>query len=430
MSESEKDTQPYPALRMAMIALLVGTLGSISSYSVWGLGFLKVFQGWGSPDVSLVYSMGLFGAFCTPLGGFLYDQVGYLPAISVGLGLVIAGFLGMAAATRTPSQSPEFIGALYLLEELGASTLWMTAAAEALRYFPKKNVGVTMGLIGLSFAASGVVYSTALSGEDMPVALCCLLIAGIVTLGTLPQFLLGSIGGNAGGGDRASRVPLEAYTDAMGSRAFGLVLAVAFGLWGPSFTLLGVLGPLGAASGLKANSLVVMGLVFSCSARIGWGFAYDYRGGGREAAVRFLLFAALLNCLSWITLYSGELHESPSVTILGACGALFASGGSMPITGAVLESRIPSPVRGGVMGLQQLMVPLANAVLLRAAGPPTLDRAASFVPLAGLSLVLALVCFSAVAANMHADYYESRRVGGEKAALVAGLSPNVRAKEP
>ena len=43
---------------------------------VWGQGFLELFPRWNAASLELVFSVGVFGTYCAPLGGYLYDRFG------------------------------------------------------------------------------------------------------------------------------------------------------------------------------------------------------------------------------------------------------------------------------------------------------------------------------------------------------------------
>jgi len=389
---------------MAFHISFLMVLGTIYAYSTWSEQFIRMrtgpgpFPTWTADDLGFVYSMGIFGAFLTPLGGIIYDFAGPTTTYIVGLTMALAGFAGMVAIMQVAAipdhQARYMMGLLYYLEEQGSSTLYMGIALDTLVHFPAGNVSLSMGLVALGYSLSSVAFSFIASMWECSVTTLILFLAAAMTAFTVVRVaVLGDI-------SAAKWHPVSAgeeepsLADVVRKPAFrGLILASFLGL-SLCTSLLGFVKPLGDASGTNGAELAQATLVTNCIGRVGAGFLYDYC---RHIPSQSALFIVIVGVAAGFALLVLQSSLSGSLVVLwaGCLCVTFPYGSSAPVSAAYIKDYFPASLNGTVLGLHHVAIAVGNFFFMSALGPTETRTAEGFKkPLQGALLCSMMACFS------------------------------------
>lgn len=339
------------------------------AYSVWGVGYLKAFPGWTAKDTEWIYSFGTLGAFNMLLGGFLYDRVGPMWTYRLGLLLIYAGAGGttlcVAGAARLGGLSPSVFAALYFVQETGMATLWTTVSVETVRHFPK-YVPLTMGLIVACFDLSGVLWSTVFEHVKLDLVHSIWLIVGVVTVVTLPQFVLGPMG--SGRRQEFPEVLWPAYAQAFGSPAFFVFVVIMF-VMGPWEVVRGILMQLGTSAGITSKWFVPVILTCAAAGMVSFGVVYatNFQQWSSLTVLTVSTAVMLFGCTQLLA--ASHAGASASLTWIGAGVYYFGAGGLK--TGSPLWSkeRFAPEILGGVEAVRNLLIGVATVFATEAVGP-------------------------------------------------------------
>lgn len=400
---------PFPIARMMFQMIFLVTLGTLYGFSTWSYTFIGSkdkpgpFPSWTQTELGFVYSMGIFGGFATPLGGFLYDRLGASPTYVVGASLVLAGWAMItliAFSGSVPAHSTHLaVGLCYAIEELGSGTLYMGVALDTLLNFPAKKVSVSMGLVALGYSLSSV--GTALVVRLMQPNLW-VIVSFITTvvpaLAFIRVFILGAPAASATPAEPGSKAEADAvgggatYGQAMSTPAFRILAANGILCLAPCCALLGFMKVAGDAVGTNGSNLATTALVANCVGRIAVGASYDlFRDALPSSHALFALEVAM--AVNFGALWYGSLQVQAAGTL--TCGCLLvtlAFGGTAPVIGAYIKDSFDPSTSGFIMGVSQLCVAFANFAFNSAFGPTDVSRVAGFSTPFATSTMMCLLC--------------------------------------
>mmetsp|Transcript_12004 Transcript_12004/g.29781 ORF Transcript_12004/g.29781 Transcript_12004/m.29781 type:complete len:416 (-) Transcript_12004:77-1324(-) len=396
--------EPYPVLRMVFQVAFLMVLGTIYAYSTWSNQFRGSlldpgpFPTWTADDLGFVYSMGIFGAFLTPIGGVIYDRTSPTTTYLVGLCMALTGFAGMIgviqAGVLTDLQARYVIGFLYYLEEQGSSTLYMGIALDTLVHFPAKNVSLSMGLVALGYSLSSVLFSFVIDQWQMSVVNLFVLVGALMSAFTVARVcILGDVASSEW--QQVSTVDEDkeaSLSDALRTPAFRSLFIASFLGLSVGTSLLGFVEPLGDASGLSGAALAQGTLLANCFGRVVVGLAYDvwfrYIPSQR---VFFALIGSMAIAYFFLILYT--FTGGSFLLWLGCLAAVFLYGSSPPVIAAFIKDYFSAGLNGTVLGLHHLSIALGNFVFMWALGPTQTRTSEGFLrPLRGAFICSMFTC--------------------------------------
>lgn len=323
------------AWRRLALALLIGTLGGVGMWSV--VVVLPIVQGEFAAtraDVSLAFTMTMvgFGAGGVFIGR-LADRLGILPAITIGIAALLAGYIGAGFASALWQFT-----IVHVLIGLGSSATFAPLMAEASHWFVRRRgIAVTIAASGNYLAGAIwppiVERGTAMYGwraTHIAIGLFCaaamtlaLLVLRAIMRGTNRQTLTAmqpSV--NVG-------ISTNALTAILCIAAFSCCVAMAM----PQVHIVAYCGDLGYGVARGAEMLALM-LAFGIISRIGSGFIADRFGGmvtllvGSIAQAMALILYVFFNGLT-------------SLYIVSALFGLF-QGGLVPSYALIVRETMPA----------------------------------------------------------------------------------------
>ncbi|WP_375409064.1 MFS transporter [uncultured Methylobacterium sp.] len=269
------------AWRRLLIALAIGTVGSVGLWSVVVvLPKVQAELGGTRGAASLAYTLAMIGF---GLGGVvigrLTDRLGIIPAMGMGILFLLFGFLGAGVSTALWQFS-----AAHLFIGLGASATFAPLMAEASHWFVRRR-GIAVGIAASGYYLSGALWpplierSTALYGwQATHIALGILSGAAMTGLVLILRSSIGSSQKRSLGAVGRPSVETElspnALTAVLSIASFACCTAMAV----PQVHIVAYCGDLGYGVARGAEMLSLM-LAFGIVSRIGSGFLADRIGG-------------------------------------------------------------------------------------------------------------------------------------------------------
>jgi len=376
----------YPVGRMAANLLLLCTLGSLTSFSIWPKQ--DTWPAWSARDFQLVYSAGLFGAWSQPLGGVLYDVAGPRWTKFTGICLVVVSFAALIACTGIPDSSPWLVGALYFLEEQGAATLQVAVMCDGMKIFPASRNGLTMGLCTLGYAASGLLWTFVFTNLHMQLRSIFMVVCASIILAVVPQFCTPVFEGYA-----TERSPsLARYKKAFHSKQFLLLASLAVGVRAPAWAIIGLLKNLATASAASGVPLVIACLAVNVVLRfpVGWGYDLIKDRNPNLSVQGVLAFIVLVFFLGSACLVGNAVSSgSPALVWSGCLLIVGAFSCAAPLCNVWVREHFNPEVRGGVFGAHAISISFGNLFITGCFGPRETGSAADFLSLSVCIMTLA-----------------------------------------
>jgi len=269
------------AWRRLLIALAIGTVGSVGLWSVVVV-LPKVQEGFGATRgaASLAYTLAMIGF---GIGGFatgrLTDRLGIIPAMAMGILSLLSGYLGagLSAALWQFNVAHFFIG-------LGASVTFAPMMAEASHWFVRRR-GIAVGIAASGNYFSGAIWPPLIERgmakygwQTTHIAIGILCAAAMTVLVLMLRSSIGksqrrSLGAGAGSSIGINLSP-NALTAILSVASISCCMAMAM----PQVHIVAYCGDLGYGVARGAEMLSLM-LAFGIVSRIGSGFIADRLGG-------------------------------------------------------------------------------------------------------------------------------------------------------
>eukprot|EP00931_Biecheleriopsis_adriatica_P008162 TRINITY_DN109388_c0_g1_i1.p1 TRINITY_DN109388_c0_g1~~TRINITY_DN109388_c0_g1_i1.p1 ORF type:complete len:443 (+),score=77.41 TRINITY_DN109388_c0_g1_i1:67-1395(+) len=388
---------PYPIARMCFNLLLLLSLGSLSSFSIWSSKLSQTFPSWTPHEVQLVYSAGLFGAWSQPLGGFFYDNFGSRKTKILGTALVALGFASMSLCTQHPSVSPAILAFLYFLEEQGAATLQVSITCDAFKHFPSNSMGITMGLCTFGFAGSGFLWTAILSVcSHLPLPAIFSIVGGAIVTSVIPQFLYSSREG-VHASEAAGTPSFAQYCTALLSKRFFVIWGIAVCLRSPTWLIFGLLKNRGVAAGIDGVALVGACLASNAIIRLPMGWAWDawsrrWADGsvGGASLQNLMAFLTLLFSLGASLLVADALQTQGQLVWVGSLLCSLTFGCIAPLANVWIRENFEPEVRGGVFGVHSISISIGNLGMTAMFGPSATTISRDFLNMSVAILVLSV----------------------------------------
>jgi MFS family permease len=323
------------AWRRLGLALLIATLGGVGMWSV--VVVLPIVQGEFAAtrgDVSLAFTMTMvgFGAGGVFIGR-LADRLGIVPAITIGIAALLAGYVGAGLASALWQFT-----IVHVLIGLGSSATFAPLMAEASHWFVRRRgIAVTIAASGNYLAGAIwppiVERGTAMYGwraTHVAIGLFCaaamtlaLLVLRAIMRGTNRQTLTAAQPSvNVG-------VSTNALTIILCIASFACCIAMAM----PQVHIVAYCGDLGYGVARGAEMLALM-LAFGIFSRIGSGFIADRFGG-----IVTLLIGSIAQAIA-LSLYV-FFNGLTSLYIVSALFGLF-QGGLVPSYALIVRETMPA----------------------------------------------------------------------------------------
>jgi MFS family permease len=269
------------AWRRLLIALAIGTVGSVGLWSVVVV-LPKVQEGFGATRgaASLAYTLAMIGF---GIGGFatgrLTDRLGIIPAMAMGILSLLFGYLsaGVSVALWQFNVAHFFIG-------LGASVTFAPMMAEASHWFVRRR-GIAVGIAASGNYFSGAIWPPLIERgmakygwQTTHIAIGILCAAAMTVLVLMLRSSIGksqrrSLGAEAGSSIGINLSP-NALTAILSVASISCCMAMAM----PQVHIVAYCGDLGYGVARGAEMLSLM-LAFGIVSRIGSGFIADRLGG-------------------------------------------------------------------------------------------------------------------------------------------------------
>jgi MFS family permease len=336
------------AWRRLGLALLIGTLGGVGMWSV--VVVLPIVQGEfaaSRADVSLSFTMtmigfGVGGVFI----GRLSDRLGIVPAITIGIAALLAGYIGAGLANALWQFT-----IVHLLIGLGSSATFAPLMAEASHWFVRRRgIAVTIAASGNYLAGAIwppiVERGTAMYGwraTHIAIGLVCaaamalaLLVLRAMMHGTNRQTLTAAQPSvNLG-------ISTNALTIILCLASFSCCVAMAM----PQVHIVAYCGDLGYGVARGAEMLALM-LAFGIISRIGSGFIADRFGG-----MVTLLVGSIAQAIA-LMLYV-FFNGLTSLYIVSALFGLF-QGGLVPSYALIVRETMPASETATRVGIVMMV---------------------------------------------------------------------------
>jgi len=397
--------QPYPFLRMAFNISFLMSLGTLYAFSVWSHKFVRgPFAHWTPQDLQFVYSCGVFGAFASPFGGYLYDNIGPRTTYLVGLFLAILGYsciylVGMNSAAIAGPFASDFtvvlVGAAYGLEELGSGTIYIAIALDTLKHFPERYTSTSMGLVGLGYSMSSIVSSLVLPQLHVDLWTMFAGLAAAMTMFTVLRVLvLGDAGISASSAAKEGG-SISLYELVMMPRFLALSSVCAF-LQGPAVAFLGFASVVGDSLVKNGSGFAQASCISNVLGRIVFGAGYDY--------FRSVPPQTVLSALSMASLFGYFMLASSSLSTFGGgslqpwfgcCLVQFCFGASAPLMSVYIKDNFHSGSVGNVLGVVTLAAAFGS-FLFGDLFAPTSDEAQGLLHTFAAAGVMSLMASSAM----------------------------------
>ena len=324
------------AWRRLLIALAIGTVGSVGLWSVVVvLPKVQAELGGTRAAASLAYTLATVGfGIGGVASGRLTDRLGIIPAMGIGTLFLLFGFLGAGLSTALWqfSVAPVFIG-------LGASATFAPLMAEASHWFVRRR-GIAVGIAASGFYLSGALWpplierATAQYGwQTTHIALGILSGAAMTVLVLILRSSIGRSQRRSPGAEGRPGVDINlspnALTAVLSVASFACCTAMAV----PQVHIVAYCGDLGYGVARGAEMLSLM-LAFGIVSRIGSGFLADRLGG-----LATLLIGSVAQAFA-LTLYL----FFDGLTPLYAVSALFGlfQGGIVPSYAIIVRETMPA----------------------------------------------------------------------------------------
>jgi MFS family permease len=323
------------AWRRLGLVLLIGTVGSVGMWSVVVvLPIVQVEFAATRADASLAFTMTMVGfGGGGVLIGRLSDRLGILPAITIGIGALLLGYVGAGFATALWQFT-----IIHVLIGLGASATFAPLMAEASHWFVRRR-GIAVTIAASGNYVAGAIWppiverSTAMVGwrtTHIAIGVFCAAAMALLLLilrssmrgterqtqtATLPSVNLG--------------ISTNALTAILGIAAFACCVAMSM----PQVHIVAYCGDLGYGVARGAEMLALM-LAFGIISRIGSGMIADRYGGmvtlliGSVAQAVALMLYIFFNGLT-------------SLYIVSALFGLF-QGGLVPSYALIVRETMPA----------------------------------------------------------------------------------------
>ncbi|MGU3537530.1 MFS transporter [Methylobacterium sp. A54F] len=344
MSPTIPPDRPAPAFvpdspaawRRLLIALAIGTVGSVGTWSVVVvLPGVQADLGGTRAAASTAYTLAMVGfGLGGVLTGRLTDRLGIIPAMAMGVLSLVAGFLGAGLATALWA-----FALAYLFVGLGASATFAPLMAEASHWFVRRR-GIAVGIAASGYYLSGALWppliERAVARYGWPVthvALGLLCGAAMTGLVLLLRSSLDGAGGRRPGAARPPGVDLglgpNALTGVLSVASFACCVAMAI----PQVHIVAYCGDLGYGVARGAEMLSLM-LAFGIVSRIGSGVLADRLGG-----LATLLIGSVAQALA-LSLYLVFDGLTP-LYVVSALFGLF-QGGIVPSYAIIVRETMPA----------------------------------------------------------------------------------------
>ena len=323
------------AWRRLGLALLIGTLGSVGMWSV--VVVLPVVQaefGATRADASLAFTMAMLGFGIGGVAtGRLADRLGILPAITLGIGALLLGYVGAGLSTVLWQFT-----IVHFAIGLGASATFAPLMAEASHWFVRRRgIAVTIAASGNYLAGAIwppiVERGTAFYGwraTHIAIGIFC-----SVVMALLLVVLRASMRGTERQSQAAAAPSVDlgigtnALTAILGLAAFSCCVAMAM----PQVHIVAYCGDLGYGVARGAEMLALM-LAFGIVSRIASGVFADRFGG-----LATLLLGSVAQAVALILyLFFDGLT---SLYIVSALFGLF-QGGLVPSYALIVRETMPA----------------------------------------------------------------------------------------
>ena len=269
------------AWRRLLIALAIGTVGSVGIWSVV-VALPKVqadFEGTRGA-ASLAYTLAMVGfGFGGVLTGRLTDRFGIIPAMAMGILSLLCGYLGagMSTALWQFTLAHLFIG-------LGASATFAPLMAEASHWFVRRR-GIAVGIAATGNYLSGAIWppfiERGIAQYGWQITHIAIGILGAAVMTVLVLILRSSIGRSqhrALGAEVRPSVDLNISPNALTAILSLASISCCVAMAMPQVHIVAYCGDLGYGVARGAEMLSLM-LAFGIVSRIGSGFIADRLGG-------------------------------------------------------------------------------------------------------------------------------------------------------
>jgi MFS family permease len=340
-SRATRDALPFvpdspAAWRRLLIALAIGTVGSVGLWSVV-VALPKVQAEFGATRgaASLAYTLTMIGFGIGGVAiGRLTDRLGIVPAMGMGVFALLSGYLGAGFSTALWqfTLAHFFIG-------LGASATFAPLMAEASHWFVRRR-GIAVGIAASGNYLSGAIWppfierGIAQYGWQTTHIAVGVLCAAVMTV--LVLFLRSSIGMSQ---QRSTEAPVRPSIDPgmspnMLTAALSLAsLSCCVAMAMPQVHIVAYCGDLGYGVARGAEMLSLM-LAFGIVSRIGSGFIADRLGG-----LPTLLLGSVAQALALAMYLSFD-----GLTPLFVVSALFGlfQGGIVPSYTIIVRETMPA----------------------------------------------------------------------------------------
>ena len=269
------------AWRRLLIALAIGTVGSVGIWSVVVvLPTVQAELGGTRGAASLAYTSAMIGF---GLGGVttgrVTDRLGIVPAMGMGVLSLLLGYLGAGLSTALWQ-----FNLAHVVIGLGASATYAPLMVEASRWFVRRR-GIAVGIAGSGFYLSGALWPPLIERgmarygwQATHIALGLLCGAAMSVLVLVLRSSIGRSEGRLLGTEGRPSVDLDLRTDVLTAvlaiASFACCTAMAI----PQVHIVALCGDLGygVARGVEMLSLM---LGFAVVSRVGSGFLADRLGG-------------------------------------------------------------------------------------------------------------------------------------------------------
>lgn len=269
------------AWRRLLIALAIGTVGSVGVWSVVVV-LPKVQAEFGGTRgaASLAYTLAMIGF---GLGGVatgrLTDRLGIIPAMGMGILSLLFGYVGAGLSTALWQ-----FNAAHLFIGLGASATFAPLMAEASRWFVRRR-GIAVGIAGSGFYLSGALWPALIERgmaqhgwQTTHIALGVFCSAAMTVLVLVLRASIGRVQRRSLDAEARPSVDVNlspnVLTAVLSIASFCCCMAMAI----PQVHIVAYCGDLGYGVARGAEMLSLM-LGFGVVSRIGSGFIADRLGG-------------------------------------------------------------------------------------------------------------------------------------------------------
>jgi MFS family permease len=407
---------------MAFYFLFLSCLGTVYAFSVWSELLLAAFPSWTQPDLGLVYSAGIFGAFATPVGGFIYDNAGPVATYLAGVGLMAAGLGGIAACSTYQDMPTAVVAFFYYVEEQGSSTLYMGILLDILLHFPRGRIALAAGIVSVGYAMAALLCAAVFEYLSPTLHGCLGGVGAAAAVMTAARLCMGTPEKENAVAAVSSAASRAEYWPALWTVPGLVLVGTGFLMKTPPTSLLGFLTSVGTAARIDGKSLFISTFVVGTAGRILGGLWFDSQRGsnrrwhpcvvmGALVAGEVLCFLGLAVACGWTALAA----YLPVVVRVGCGGVLVLHGVGIPVLKAYAADAFHAQVVGLLIGLHEMTIAVSNLLFTLLLGPAAARVPADFFR---TFLASAVVCALTVPVLVKGCKVTDRHRKGETTSLM------------